>query len=200
VFGVVVTSTTEHRAAWLDEAASLAVECFGSGTVVRGEEGEMPRWESAEQMWAAFRAARGVGEDVRYEAWHFCDNKADADELAQLVVSGVKRATAGALSAYEADGDPIPEIGDFSVITDWEGRPRAIIEATAVEVVPFRDVTADFAATEGEGDGSLEYWRRVHWAAFSRELVTLGREVDEHMLVVCERFDVVFTDASAGEE
>jgi putative NADPH-quinone reductase len=29
VFGVVVTSTSEQRAAWIDDARSLALECFG---------------------------------------------------------------------------------------------------------------------------------------------------------------------------
>ena len=31
------------------------------------------------------------------------------------------------------------------------------------------EVTEDFAAAEGEGDGTLAYWRRVHWSYFGRE-------------------------------
>jgi len=53
-------------------------------------------------------------------------------------------------------------------------------------------VSEEFAATEGEGDGSLAYWRQAHQAAFSRELGAIGRAVSADMPVVCERFEVVF--------
>lgn len=155
-------------------------------------------------MWAAYCAARGAatgaaerapeaaGDGDGYSAWHFCDNKADADELARLVAGGRKRATAGSAWAYEAEDEPLPQVGDHSVITDWEGSPQAIIRTSSVEVVPFGRVTAEFAAAEGEGDLSLRYWREAHWSAFSRELKGIGREPAEDMPVVCERFEVVF--------
>ena len=145
-------------------------------------------------MWTAFLEARPAlaGPDTPYSAWHFCDNKSDADELAELVLAGTKRATAGALWSYEAEGEDLPQVGEFSVITDWDGRARCVILVSSVEVVAFADVTEEFAATEGEGDGSLDYWRRVHLAAFSRELEGLGRAVEPDMPVVCERFEVVF--------
>lgn len=57
--------------------------------------------------------------------------------------------------------------------------------------MPFKDVTADFAAAEGEGDGSLAFWRAAHAAYFTRECARLGRAFSEDMPVVCERFDVV---------
>jgi len=145
-------------------------------------------------MWAAFIAACPTLADAttEYSAWHFCDNQSDADELAQLVRIGHKRATAGALWSYEDESEPLPQVGEFSVITDWAGHARCIIRASSVEVVPFNEVTADFASTEGEGDGSLEYWREVHWAAFGRELSETDRVPEPGMPVVCQRFDVVF--------
>lgn len=149
---------------------------------------------SVEAMWAEFRAARPelVGPDDTYSTWHFCDNKADADELAMLVRSGKKRATAGALWAYEAEGEPVPRVGDFSVITDWAGHAQCIIRTSRVEVVPFDEVGEEFAATEGEGDGSLDYWRQAHWSAFGRELEAIGRPLEPNLPVVCEEFDMVF--------
>jgi len=61
-----------------------------------------------------------------------------------------------------------------------------------VEVCAFRDVSKEFAAQEGEGDGTLEYWRNVHWKYFGRVCEELGREISEDMLVVCEPFEVVY--------
>ena len=50
----------------------------------------------------------------------------------------------------------------------------------------------EFAAAEGEDDGSLESWRRGHWAYFGRECARIGRDPDAGMPVVCESFRVVF--------
>ena len=152
---------------------------------------------SVEHMWAAFLATspEATAAGTSYSAWHFCDDQASANKLAELVLSGRKRATAGSLWAYELDKEPLPRVGDLSVITDWEGRARCVIRTTSVEVVPFNAVTPEFAATEGEGDGSLEYWRKVHWEFFTRELEGTGREPLPDMPVVCERFEVVFGPA-----
>jgi len=149
---------------------------------------------SVEQMWEAFLEARPdlAPPGDAFSAWHFCDNQADADELAELVLSGQKRATAGALWSYEAEGEPVPQVGDLSLITYWDGRACCVIRATDVEVVAFDSVSAEFAADEGEGDGSLAYWREVHRAAFGREFAGTDREVGPDMPVVCERFEVVF--------
>ena len=150
---------------------------------------------SVAQMWDAFASACPdlVGPRATYSSWHFCDNQADADELAELVRVGRKRATSGAFWSYAADKEPLPRVGDFSVITDWQGDAQCVIRTTVVEVVPFEAVSAEFAAAEGEGDGSLEQWREAHWAAFERELARGGRSPQLDMPVVCERFDVVWT-------
>ncbi|NTU72435.1 MAG: ASCH domain-containing protein [Coriobacteriia bacterium] len=154
----------------------------------------MQQVHSVESLWASFVSAHPevVRPDDVYSAWHFCDNKSDADELVQLVVAGVKRATAGDLWSYEAEGELLPRPGDFNVITDWDGNAYCIIRTVSVEVVAFQDVNDQFASAEGEGDRSLKYWREAHWAAFGRSLTAIGREPSVDMPVVCEVFEVVF--------
>ncbi len=155
---------------------------------MRGETG------SVERMWAAFIAARPdlAGPDTTYETWYFCDNQADADELAELARRGRKCATTGDLWSYELEQEPLPEVGDLNIVTGWAGNAVCVIRTTSVEVVPFDEVTKDFAAAEGEGDGSLGYWREIHEAVFSRRLPEIGRKFESDMPVVCERFEVVF--------
>jgi uncharacterized protein YhfF len=70
-----------------------------------------------------------------------------------------------------------------------------IIETQDIQIVPFSRVDADFAATEGEGDGSLAYWQQAHKAFFGRECQRLGREFSLSAPIVCERFAVVFPGA-----
>ena len=127
-----------------------------------------------------------------YEAFSFGDGAAMADELAALVLAGTKRATAGLLWGFEHDGEQPPRPGDLSVMTDSAGRPLAVIRTLQVDIVAFEDVDAAFAATEGEGDGSLRYWREEHWRFFTRECARIGRTPDPRMPVSCERFDVVY--------
>lgn len=144
-------------------------------------------------FWAAFEAAAGADLSARfYEAACFDDNEPSANALAELVLAGTKRASAGLVWFYESSGQPMPKAGDLGVVTNWVGRPLCVIETRAVAIVPFEDVSAEFAATEGEGDGSLRYWREAHWAFFGRECERIGRERSPTMPVVCERFEVIY--------
>jgi uncharacterized protein YhfF len=148
---------------------------------------------SIAMFWDAFCAEAAVdGSDRFFEAFHFDDHEATANELAALVLAGIKRATAGLVWSFEATGHSPPAPGALSVVTYWDGRPACVIETLAVELVPFDQVSAEFAAMEGEGDGSLEYWRRVHWDYFGRECARLGREPRPTMPVACERFSVIY--------
>ena len=149
--------------------------------------------ESIRSFWKSFVDSRETDPTPHfYEAFHFDDNEPSADELAQLVLAGTKRATAGLVWSFESASMPLPKPGNLSVVTDWAGTPQCVIETRCVDIVPYEEVSADFAATEGEGDGSLRYWREAHWAYFGRECRRIGREPDARMPVVCERFAVVY--------
>lgn len=128
----------------------------------------------------------------KFDYYHFCADEKNANICADLVRKGEKRATAGLLWDYEADQEPLPEIGQLSVITNWEDDPQCIVEITSVEIKPFKDVDAEFAFEEGEGDKSLDFWRKVHWEFFSLECDQLGREPTQEMPVVLERFKIVY--------
>lgn len=150
------------------------------------------------EFWDTFARTRVVDPTPRFlEVFHFDDNESSANALAQLVVAGSKRATAALLWVHEAEGKRIPASGDLSIVTDFSGADVCIIETTRVDIVPFLDVSAEFAAIEGEGDRSLEYWRRVHEDYFGRECQRIGRTPEPDMPVVCERFEVVFKRPSA---
>jgi uncharacterized protein YhfF len=148
-------------------------------------------------FWEACRAAR-PGLSLPAEpplADCFCDNEPCANELGDLVRRGIKTATCSLLWSYEAEGDPLPQPGDLSIVTDWTGRPLCVIEITEVSVRPYNEVDAQFAYDEGEGDRSLAYWRQAHWDFFSRECAQIGREPAEDMPLVCERFRLLYTPA-----
>lgn len=119
------------------------------------------------------------------EAWAFGATRAHADGLLALVLEGTKVATASSAWDYADEDEPLPAPGDLSVILDGTGRPRTVLEVTAVAVVPFDQVTEEHAHAEGEDDRTLASWRRIH-ERFWHEHSAHG--VGPDMPVVCERF------------
>ena len=143
---------------------------------------------SAEKMWNAFRAVNKIDETA-YDAWEFGDSP---DELADLVLRGVKTGTSSAYPLYELENEPLPKVGEYSVILNSKDEAVCIIKTTKVYVAPFKEANEEHAYKEGEGDRSLSYWRQVHEAFFAKEMAEAGFAFDENMLVVFEEFEVVF--------
>ncbi len=111
-----------------------------------------------------------------------------ADTLGALVAGRLKTATTSALEAYEP-GEPLPRVGELSVVLDGSGEPLCVVETTEVRVLRFAEVDAAFAFDEGEGDRSLAYWQKAHERFFGE---TLPGPFDEKLQVVCERFRLVW--------
>jgi len=126
-------------------------------------------------------------------SYYFCDNEHDANECAELVLGGIKKATASSLWGFELSGEALPEVGDLSIVTNWTGVALCVIEVMNIEVTRFNDITPAFAELEGEGDKSLAYWKEVHWAFYSRELAGTKYSPSEDMPIVCEEFRVVYS-------
>ncbi|MFN3068309.1 ASCH domain-containing protein [Serratia sp. J2] len=91
------------------------------------------------------------------ERWAFGDTEQQADELVKLVLDGVKIATCSNL-----DGEGIPQPGDVFVVVDGKNEPVCAIELTKVDMSTYEQVDAAHALAEGEGDRSLDYWRKEH--------------------------------------
>lgn len=143
---------------------------------------------TAEEMWRIFSEKNGL-ENEEYEAWAY---GAEPDELAELTAKGIKTATASAYYWYEAEGEELPKEGEYSVILNSKDEAVCVTKTTKVYIERFKNISKEQAYKEGEGDRSLEYWRRVHRDFFTNELAEAGISFDEDMKVVCEEFEVVF--------
>ncbi|HLR19088.1 MAG TPA: ASCH domain-containing protein [Staphylococcus sp.] len=142
-----------------------------------------------EEYWKSFIEAFPEYKGVRFEAWSFGTNE---NELADLVKKGIKRATTSGYSSYDAEGDPLPEVGEISVILNEKDTPECIVETTRVYQTPFNQVSEQHAYLEGEGDKSLAYWREVHIEFFEDYYSELGISFDESEIIVCEEFKLLY--------
>lgn len=137
---------------------------------------------TAEELW------KESGINGEYSAWAF---GGDADQLAELVKAGIKTATCSMLCFYELEGEPLPQIGDYSVILNSRNEAICIIRTTNVYITTFDKVSEKHAFLEGEGDRTLDDWRRVHQAFFIDELKSVGKSFNNKMELVCEEFEAV---------
>jgi len=142
-------------------------------------------------FWERFQKEKGIMESFE-GAWSFGDCPELADELLELVLTGKKTGTATLVIELEKEGEKMPKVGDYNIILDGKGKPRAIIRTTKVVIKPFIEVEESFAYSEGEDDRTLESWRREHWKYWTRKGQKLGFAMKEDHLVICENFEIVF--------
>ena len=140
------------------------------------------------EMWQAYKKINPeIGDEIN--AWAFGTL---ADQLADLLLRGEKTATASAYELYKIENEPLPQVGTFDVVLDSQDQAVCIIEITKVTVVPFKQVSAEHAFKEGEGDKSLNYWRQVHEEFFTEWMAEAGLSFSEETGVVLEEFHKVY--------
>ena len=142
--------------------------------------------------WAEFCRAASVPESTPYQAWYFGDTAELAHELVELVLTGPKRATAGAAWAVDLEPDLGAVPHGYSVVTERDGTPRGVIRTTDLARRALNEVDARFAWDEGEGDRTLADWLDGHRRFFRRECAAAGVPFSDDMLVQLERFELLY--------
>lgn len=148
-----------------------------------------------DRYWQQFLASPSAESKARERpagSFFFGITPEDALEISKLVLAGKKTATGSLLWSYEADGKPVPQERDYWVVTDGRDNPVCIIQSTDVRVIPFDEVTEDYAVDGGEGDLSLESWRQMYWRYIASECERIDREPSVKAPLVMERFRVVY--------
>lgn len=116
--------------------------------------------------------------------WKFCS---DNEKLISLVLSGEKRATTSLYSEYIKNKEPLPKIGEKSIIQHDNNNDACLIEIEKVIITEFKNITDDLAFIEGEGDKSLEYYRNEHYKIFKK----IDSNFNDESKVVFEMFKVI---------
>ena len=148
---------------------------------------------SARNMWGNY--LKNHLEDVFHETpktMYFGDNEQDANENARLIQSGARKAISHSLLGLQNRNEPLPKIGDYIVVTNWSGEAQCIVRTTAVKLKPYFSIDVLYAQLAGEGDKSLDHWKKVHWDQYTTELQKFGREPRESMIIVCQEFEKVY--------
>lgn len=151
----------------------------------------MPCSKEILDFWEKVKKETGIRGEFQ-EAWGFGDNPQLMDELHALVLKGKKTTTTTLVKEMELEGWPEPKVGEYSIILDGSGRSQAIIRTVCVRRARFCEVDEEHAYWEGEGDQTLESYRREHIMYYRRRGEALGFTFSENMEVILERFEVVY--------
>ncbi len=146
---------------------------------------------AVEDMWASYVGASGYDGPL-VTTYSFGSSAEMADELGALVLNGPKRATAGLAAEFDAEDEPLPEVGDHCIFVGGDGRPLGILRTTGLRVGPLSSVDDAFAWDEGEGDRSRAFWLDAHTRFFSRQCARTGVEFTDDIAVAFERFELVW--------
>lgn len=147
---------------------------------------------STEEFWEEFLGEEKLPPETKYiDAFYFDNSGESANRLLELVLAGKKRATSSSAISYEICGERPPQAGDYSIVTDWGGKPYCVIKTVSVTVLPFKDMTFEICQREGE-DSCLESWRKNHISFFTEEGKEEGYVFNEDMKIIFEDFEVVY--------
>jgi uncharacterized protein YhfF len=118
------------------------------------------------------------------------DNPDHSNSQLKQVISGEKRAISHSLLGLQLRKEPLPQLGDFTVLTDWEGKAGCVIRTVAVRLKPFFSIRSSYCKLDG--NLTLDQWKDANWEYFTRELAPFERVPRDSMIVVCEVFEKVF--------
>ena len=118
--------------------------------------------ETVSSMWGDFiKSDPEHAKEEIPESWFFHDNEKDADRLAELTLQRKKQASSGLYYWYEQAGADLPKVGTKHIVTDFNGRAKAIIEIIRVDTVPFNQITKEYAELDmGTHEEPLQKWKR----------------------------------------
>lgn len=154
--------------------------------------------EGAKYFWNEFlRKNPALSGESFYDCFHFDVGEVVSNKLLNLMLERRRTATASLGWLMEANERPLPTVGSLRVVTNWNKVERRVIRITSVLTLPFCEVPESLARAEGEGDGTLEYWRKVHWGYFSRLCDHIDREPTNRMPVVRQEFELVYSNQGA---
>lgn len=118
------------------------------------------------------------------------------DQLVDAILTGRKTSTTSLAREYQMNAEALPHRRQRFAVVDSSNHAVAIIEVTAVVVVPLGEVDLAHAVDEGEGHTTPAQWRAGHEAFWrSTAIFTTPSDtaftLDDTTPVVLERFTLI---------
>lgn len=121
-----------------------------------------------------------------FEIFAFGDSPEMADALLALVLKGKKTATVSVV----LEDEPMPSVGDLSLVLDGRGNSACVIKTVYTKTVKFCELTWDMVKLEGEDD-TFEQWKTGNVRYWTRDAAKRGYTFTDQTPITFECFEVV---------
>lgn len=119
-------------------------------------------------------------------------NQETSESICRHVRAGEKRGTFSVPWLWAAHPNTKPEIGQFVVLSTYDGVPQALLQVKQLTLTTFKEIDASHTGLDGPLVRDLGVWRGVHTKYWNDLLGPLGKKVEDDMAVVVERFECVY--------
>ena len=122
----------------------------------------------------------------------FAGNKEITDDLLKLYLLRKKTAGSSIVEDFLSAGDPLPQAGNYWIFLNSKEEPACLLKTASIKIHKFFEVPVEIAIAEGEGDLSLEHWRKVHAELYAPFLKSWGLDSIQNATVITEFFSIVY--------
>ncbi|MGI9232584.1 MAG: ASCH domain-containing protein [Woeseiaceae bacterium] len=112
--------------------------------------------------------------------------------ILEHIRSGQKTGTVSVPWAIERSGQPVPRTGDAIILINFDGTPAVLIRITAIEEVPYGEITEHHTALDGPRVRALEIWKPLHLGYFNMLLRPYDLVVDDDTPISFENFELLY--------
>ena len=152
--------------------------------------------KSPAEMWEDYIKSNPKFKDEEIPEFDFFhNNREDANRLAELTLTNKKKASSGLYSLYKQYNVDLPSVGTKLIVTNFDGKAKAIIQNVSIDTIPFNKISKKYAELDlGTNIDPLEKWKKAHWNFFESFLKESGEKPTENMLIVCIMFEKIWPE------
>ena len=157
-----------------------------------------PTAAALQRFWAAARAALpGADLAADYQVRWIGLDDATTRQIFELIEAGDKTGTFTLPWIVARTGQPEPRVGDCIILIAFDGTPTLLVRLTAIEEVPFGEITARHTAVDGTPVRALEVWKPLHTQYWNGLLAPFAMSVTDSMPVLIEKFELLYPVGTA---
>lgn len=147
--------------------------------------------EQQDAFWKTAKEAGAVSGD-EYSPRRIGGDQKTTNLILDVILKGEKTGTFGLEALHERMPETKPFVGQYFVLLDGDDQPSAVIQTTDLKPIRYGDITQDDLAIEGPGARQIDVWQKIHQPYWERLLEPHGLKADDDMVVVMEKFEVVY--------
>ncbi|MCI8608601.1 MAG: ASCH domain-containing protein [Firmicutes bacterium] len=147
---------------------------------------------SPQILWEDFSKNRSELRDYPYEIWKFVENTEYRKNTIARIFYGDICGESYSVDYFEANGQPLPQVGQYHVVCDMVGKAYFVVETVAVTQCTFETITPALARIEG--CSSIEQWKRFFGEKYQRLCERMEIEFSDTFPLLFEEFKIVYID------